>query len=298
MKRKKTLAERVRKELKSPRKETTFVKAFIVYSITAFILTFLIGVLFMSIENPSMTGLAAANTTINETNTTYTVDPINETNETINATIDVLSVENIIVSGPLIIYIILMLAFITSISYVIKKYILQIETGSGWLKAVATLIFLSTGATALYNLNYGTPLLISYLSVAFIIAYHIVLEIWAKKSGFNSWLVLKGKADEIAESELLFRKFNEKAAAFLSWAASPARMLKSEVIGIFRAKDFGRDADELSMMLEKLKEAYMEGKPKKTARKSEKIKIGGNLGKDMSDIKNSLKNIRENEGKR
>ena len=79
MKRKKTLAERVRKELKSPRKETTFVKAFIIYSISAFILTFLIGLLFMSIEDPSMTGLAAAgNDTINETNS--------EPNSTVDST--------------------------------------------------------------------------------------------------------------------------------------------------------------------------------------------------------------------
>jgi len=106
IKRNKTLAERVKKEIKTPCKETTFVKAFIIYSITAFILTFLISIIFMSIENPSMTGLAVTNTTINETEE---------------------GGHGAIVSGHLMIYAMLMLAFLTSIGYITKKFFLKIE---------------------------------------------------------------------------------------------------------------------------------------------------------------------------
>ncbi|MBN2112313.1 hypothetical protein JW707_04415 [Candidatus Woesearchaeota archaeon] len=154
--------------------------------------------------------------------------------------------------GPLIIYALLLITFLLTIGYTTKKFVVQVFAGSRWLKAIATFVVLSTAATALYSFNYKAYMGLAYISIAFIVSYLTLMEIWAVKSGFNRWLSLKKTAEEIAESEIIFRKFNEKAGQAISWAFKPFKAAKVKIDSMFK-RGLESDIEDLKKELEKLK---------------------------------------------
>jgi hypothetical protein len=164
----------------------------------------------------------------------------------------ILTAEKILVSGPLIIYAFLMLTFLLSIGYTVKKYVFLKQTGIRWLEAIAIFLFIDIAATVLYSTSYQTHISLAYASEAFLAAYLIVLEIWTRKTGYHKILHLRKAAKDIADNEHHLRKFNLGATHFVSAAFRPITKVEEKVKQLFH-KEFEGHVSDVNKALERIR---------------------------------------------
>jgi hypothetical protein len=174
---------------------------------------------------------------------------------------------------PIFVYLLILIAFILSLIYTVRKFIEEEWTSYKWNAWIYSIIALSAIMTVLYKISYGADLPLALFAVVFVTWYMLLLDVYAKVSGLNMKLESYRATASIKEITVrlgLINKVMERASQFKAGAGRLFSGIKNGLKKDFERskKALERDTDELGEISEKLE---ME-KLKEIKRKLKKIR--------------------------
>ena len=196
----------------------------------------------------------------------------------------IFSPENILVSGPIIIYILLAFTYLLAIGYTLKKYVFLAKAGTRWIAGICIFLFMDITATLTYVSNYEVHLPLAYASEAVLAFYIIAIEVWARRSIYHMFHPVRRSAEDIISSTQHLRRFNDAVESLASGAFVPFARAEERVKRMFR-KDYMREMREAldNVKMGEIEKKHLGKVPYKSANELHKSRINSKFSDDLED---------------